>query len=213
MSPSTWTRPKLTLTAQYFEQMPRHPYREHVGHQWSESVSPPPYNAVQYEYPTHLQPMPTAMPPSAFHQHHHQRFPDAGDYLRQQLNLPPGSTVNLWSVPEPTNGEKPSIPLPMLIKLAIYGSERKRLTLQEIYTAVEQRFTWFREHSNDVAWKVRFRRVYFFALFYSRMSAVIIEFDPTQPVTEQGVQEQSATCDGAGQGELLGAGRLAGRGV
>ncbi|KAJ6553614.1 hypothetical protein DFH09DRAFT_1366218 [Mycena vulgaris] len=81
------------------------------------------------------------MAPSAFQ--HTSRFPDAGDYLRQQLNLPPNAPVNLWSVPEPAGGEKPSIPLPMLIKLAIY----------EIYTELASRFKWFNEHNQDQAWK------------------------------------------------------------
>ncbi|KAJ7692123.1 hypothetical protein B0H17DRAFT_934308, partial [Mycena rosella] len=92
------------------------------------------------------------MPPSAF-QHSSSRYPDAGDYLRHQLNLPQGAVVNLWSVPEPAGGEKPSIPLPMLIKLAIYGSDKKRLTLQEIYLELIKRFQWFREHSQEQAWK------------------------------------------------------------
>ncbi|KAJ7146750.1 hypothetical protein C8R44DRAFT_601204, partial [Mycena epipterygia] len=91
------------------------------------------------------------MPPSAFQQT--SRFPDAGDYLRQQLNLPPNAPVSLWSVPEPSGGEKPNIPLPMLIKLAIYGSQKKRLTLQEIYAELCARFQWFRDHNTDAAWK------------------------------------------------------------
>ncbi|KAJ7470753.1 hypothetical protein FB451DRAFT_1037323, partial [Mycena latifolia] len=84
---------------------------------------------------------------------HSSKYPDSGDYLRRQLNLPPGVPVNLWSVPEPADGEKPSIPLPMLIKLAIYGSKEKRLTLQEIYGELAQRFQWFREHNHEQAWK------------------------------------------------------------
>ncbi|KAJ6577970.1 hypothetical protein B0H19DRAFT_932648, partial [Mycena capillaripes] len=95
--------------------------------------------------------MPTALPPSAFQQA--SRFPDAGDYLRGQLNLPPGAAVSLWCLPEPAGGEKPTIPLPMLIKLAIYGSAKKRLTLQEIYQEIAGRFTWFREHFDDQAWR------------------------------------------------------------
>ncbi|KAJ7875453.1 hypothetical protein B0H13DRAFT_2056630 [Mycena leptocephala] len=69
--------------------------------------------------------MPTAMPPSAFMQS--SRYPDAGEYLRGQLNLP--------STAPSICGGKPTIPLPMLIKLAIYA------------------FTWFRENQHDQAWK------------------------------------------------------------
>ncbi|KAJ7505606.1 hypothetical protein B0H11DRAFT_352892 [Mycena galericulata] len=96
--------------------------------------------------------MPTALPPSAFLSTP-TRYPDAGPYLRQQLNLPPNAVVNLWSIPDPASGEKPTIPLPMLIKLAIYGSEKKKLTLQEIYTELAKRFQWFREHQHENAWK------------------------------------------------------------
>ncbi|KAJ7809485.1 hypothetical protein B0H14DRAFT_2379709, partial [Mycena olivaceomarginata] len=42
----------------------------------------------------------------------------------------------------------------MLIKLAIYGSPKKRLTLQEIYQELATRFQWFRENQHDQAWKV-----------------------------------------------------------
>ncbi|KAJ7082943.1 hypothetical protein B0H15DRAFT_435491 [Mycena belliarum] len=126
-------------------------YRQHLVEEQYPG-SPPPYYDDNSFYPGTGANMPTAMPPSAFQQHT-SRYPDAGDYLRQQLNLPQGARVDLWSVPEPSGGEKPSIPLPMLIKLAIYGSEKKRLTLQEIYQELARRFTWFREHNHDQAWK------------------------------------------------------------
>ncbi|KAG6329022.1 hypothetical protein ID866_10067 [Astraeus odoratus] len=80
-------------------------------------------------------------------------FPDAGPYLRQQLGLAAHEPINLWSLPDPPPGEKPNQPYPMLIKLAIYGSESKQLTLQEIYNELEKRFAWFREHRNERAWK------------------------------------------------------------
>ncbi|KAF7375585.1 Winged helix DNA-binding domain-containing protein [Mycena sanguinolenta] len=105
----------------------------------------------QYYAPPSGAPIPTAMPPSAFHET--SRFPDAGDYLRNQLNLPPGGPVNLWSLPEPPNGQKPAFSIPVLIKFAIYGSPRKRLTLQEICGELCNRFTWFREHQHERAWK------------------------------------------------------------
>lgn len=82
------------------------------------------------------------------------RFPDAGPYLRQQLGLAPHDPVSLWSLPDPPPGEKPNQPYPMLIKLAIYGSTTRQLTLQDIYNELEKRFTWFREHRNERAWKV-----------------------------------------------------------
>ncbi|KAF9790807.1 hypothetical protein BJ322DRAFT_999001, partial [Thelephora terrestris] len=60
--------------------------------------------------------------------------------------------INLDVLDNPPPGEKPNYPYPTLIKLAIYGSPRKRLTLQEIYHALESRFDWFKD-SNDTAWK------------------------------------------------------------
>ena len=61
--------------------------------------------------------------------------------------------INLDVLDDPPAGEKPNYPYPTLIKLAIYGSPRKRLTLQEIYQALEGRFAWFK-NSTDAAWKV-----------------------------------------------------------
>lgn len=78
--------------------------------------------------------------------------PDTEEYLRQQLDIRPYQPVNLWALPDPPPGQKPSQPLPVLIKLAIHGSPKKKLTLREIYLALEERFVWFRETS-DKAWK------------------------------------------------------------
>lgn len=79
---------------------------------------------------------------------------DPESRLRQFLRLRSDEEVSLRSLPDPPNGAKPNYPYPTLIQLAIQGSPQKRLTLQEIYTALEQRFQWFREHSNDKAWQV-----------------------------------------------------------
>ena len=81
-------------------------------------------------------------------------YPDAGDYLRHQLGLPPGEPVNLNCLPDPPANRKPSQPLPVLIKLAIYGSPQKKLTLKGIYEAIENRFEFFK-NDNSGAWKVR----------------------------------------------------------
>ncbi|KAJ7765821.1 hypothetical protein DFH07DRAFT_690882, partial [Mycena maculata] len=99
------------------------------------------------------------------------------DYIRQQLNLPPNAPVNLWSIPDSPTGEKPSIPLPMLIKLAIYGSPKKRLTLQEIYMELVKRFRWFREHQQESAWKNSIRHNLSLNLVFKSMQ---------RPVTEPG---------------------------
>ncbi|KAF8207033.1 hypothetical protein K438DRAFT_420495 [Mycena galopus ATCC 62051] len=70
-------------------------------------------------------------------------FPDAGDHLRKTVGILPDVPISLWAVTDPPNGERPHLPLPMLIQLAIYGSEQKSLTLQEIYRAIATRFKYF----------------------------------------------------------------------
>jgi len=75
-------------------------------------------------------------------------------HLRALLGCPPGAPVGLNALADPPPGEKPNYPLPTLIKLAIYGSPRRRLTLQEIYQALEDRFEWFRQRTDELSWKV-----------------------------------------------------------
>ena len=80
-------------------------------------------------------------------------------HLRALLGCPPGAPVGLDALADPLPGEKPNYPLPTLIKLAIYGSPRRRLTLQEIYQALEDRFVWFRQRTDELSWKVRIIRI------------------------------------------------------
>lgn len=79
-------------------------------------------------------------------------------HLRALLGCPPGAPVGLDALADPPPGEKPNYPLPTLIKLAIYGSPKRRLTLQEIYQALEDRFEWFRQRTDELSWKVREQR-------------------------------------------------------
>lgn len=118
--------------------------------------------------PTHSQSLPGSGSSSAYNSqdvsppsggHHPSAFvntaptyPDAGDYLRRQLSMPSGHPVSLASLDDPLPGQKPTQSLPILVKLAIYGSPKKRLTLQEIYQAIEQRFEWYRDPGNK-SWK------------------------------------------------------------
>ncbi|KAI0091232.1 hypothetical protein BDY19DRAFT_886731, partial [Irpex rosettiformis] len=69
------------------------------------------------------------------------------------LGLGPEDEVSLNALADPPQGEKPNYPYPTLIKLAIHGSRNKRLTLQGIYHALEYRFEWYRENSEDTSWK------------------------------------------------------------
>ena len=74
--------------------------------------------------------------------------------LRELLGFGPDEEVSLNSISNPPNGEKPGYPYPTLIKLAIYGSPHKRLTLQEIYQSLTERFDWFRNNIDEKAWQV-----------------------------------------------------------
>ncbi|KAJ7082883.1 hypothetical protein B0H15DRAFT_785330, partial [Mycena belliarum] len=92
-----------------------------------------------------------ALPPSAFQ--NVPRIVEPGEYFRSRLNLPRDVPVSLWSVPDTADGQRPSLPLPLLAQLAIYGSEEKRLSLQGIYSALVSRFTYFRDNAWDSKWK------------------------------------------------------------
>ena len=82
------------------------------------------------------------------------KIPDPGDNLRELFGLADrNQVISLDVINKPPLGEKPNYPYPTLIKLAIYGSPGKRLTLQEICHALETKFDWF-QNSDDTAWKV-----------------------------------------------------------
>jgi hypothetical protein len=91
-------------------------------------------------------------------------------HLRALLGCPPGAPVGLNALADPPPGEKPNYPLPTLIKLAIYGSPRRRLTLQEIYQALEDRFEWFRQRTDELSWKVRVQRFHSYLLVLEKGS-------------------------------------------
>ncbi|KAF9061796.1 fork head domain-containing protein [Rhodocollybia butyracea] len=71
-------------------------------------------------------------------------LPDAGPTLRSAYHIPPGIPINLHVIPDPPPGKKPDAQLETLVQLAIYGSARRKLTLQEIYSAIEDRFEYYR---------------------------------------------------------------------
>lgn len=80
-------------------------------------------------------------------------IPDSTPHVRDMLGLKPDQDVTLHALADPPPGEKPTYPYPLLIQLAILGSPKKRLTLAEIYSAIEDRFDWFKRTS-DKAWQV-----------------------------------------------------------
>ncbi|KAJ6579174.1 hypothetical protein DFH09DRAFT_913535 [Mycena vulgaris] len=75
------------------------------------------------------------------------------DYLRRQLDIPPDIPVDLLCIEEPTDGERPPQHLTTLLKLAIYGSKEKMLTVRDIYQALVDRFAWFKNNECDAKWK------------------------------------------------------------
>lgn len=61
------------------------------------------------------------------------------DYLRQTLGIPLHKPVTLYSLPaDPRGPNKPSITT--LARLAIWGSSQRKLTLHQIFQAVEERY-------------------------------------------------------------------------
>lgn len=79
---------------------------------------------------------------------------DPGEYLRLKLNLQIGEPINLWSLPDPEPGARPPHSYPLLVRLAIYGSPNKRMTLKEIYAAIEERFEWYKKQPKNAPWRV-----------------------------------------------------------
>lgn len=95
-----------------------------------------------------------ALPPGAFYGPH--SFPDAGNHLRIAVGIPLDLPVALESLLDPPAGARPTLPLRLLIGLAIYGSEQKSLTLQGIFDALAARFEYFREQDSagHPSWRV-----------------------------------------------------------
>ncbi|KAF8512514.1 hypothetical protein JB92DRAFT_2723201, partial [Gautieria morchelliformis] len=60
--------------------------------------------------------------------------------------------IGLNSLVDGERGDRPSYPIPTIIKCAILGSPRERLTLSEIYAAMEERFLYYK-HSNKNSWR------------------------------------------------------------
>ena len=125
-------------------------------------------------------------------------------HLRALLGCPPGAPVGLNALADPPPGEKPNYPLPTLIKLAIYGSPRRRLTLQEIYQALEDRFEWFRQRTDKLSWKVRVQRFLFcFVGFWRKDRDRVLELHSAQSVPPKVLLESPTAHHGTRQGQLL----------
>ncbi|KAH9838641.1 uncharacterized protein C8Q71DRAFT_705504, partial [Rhodofomes roseus] len=88
-------------------------------------------------------------------------------------------------------GEKPNYPYPTLIRAAILGSPRRALTLQGIYSALEDRFEWFRTHRNDKAWQNSIRHNLSLNKLFRRVA---------KPITEPGKGSYWTVDFAAGEG-------------
>ncbi|RDB25875.1 Forkhead box protein I1 [Hypsizygus marmoreus] len=74
------------------------------------------------------------------------------EWLRSVTNIPEGMPVNLWSLPGLPPNQRPALAQRYLAALAIWGSEKKRLTLKAIYAAISARFPAFND-PNDKSWQ------------------------------------------------------------
>lgn len=74
--------------------------------------------------------------------------------IHSYFGFKPEIPICLDSLEDPPPGQKPAYTYAMLVKLAIWSSPQRQLTLSGIYEALEQRFSWFRECENPNAWKV-----------------------------------------------------------
>ncbi|KAF8511975.1 hypothetical protein JB92DRAFT_347311 [Gautieria morchelliformis] len=78
--------------------------------------------------------------------HHQAQFADLATQRDEQRR------VCLNSLVDGEPGDRPSYPIPTIIKCAILGSPREQLTLSEIYTAMEERFLFYK-CSDKKSWR------------------------------------------------------------
>jgi len=79
-------------------------------------------------------------------------------YLRAELrakgvDIPEHVPLNLDALEDTEDGSKPPYDLGILLRLAIWGSERRMMLLSEMKSAIEKRFAWYRGQNDR--WKVR----------------------------------------------------------
>ena len=118
------------------------------------------------------------------------------EYLRRTLAIPPHMQLNLSSLPDEPHGTK-NPKISDLIKLAIWGSPGHKLTLRQIYTAIEERYPSYKA-ATDKPWQVRRalrvveRRPYYASAIH-----------PAQPVAQSDVHPHGAPCQSPWKGVLL----------
>ncbi|KLO11546.1 winged helix DNA-binding domain-containing protein, partial [Schizopora paradoxa] len=77
--------------------------------------------------------------------------------LHDLFGLDPGVEISLEALKDPAPGQKPEYTYPTLMKVAIWSSPKRMLTLNEIYDALEKRFPYFKECPNPNSWKTSLR--------------------------------------------------------
>ncbi|KAL7279138.1 hypothetical protein ACG7TL_006978 [Trametes sanguinea] len=102
-------------------------------------------------------------------------YQTSDDEIRRYLGLGPGEPLSLDALADPPPGQRPGQSIPILSQLAILGSPNKRLTLQEIYVALEHRFEWFRNNRHDKSWQNSIRHNLSLYKCFRRMSKPITE--------------------------------------
>ena len=85
--------------------------------------------------------------------------PEAEGRLRRAHNLASSVSLTMSGLPEPAAGKRPPQSYNLLVQLAIWESPERRLTLQEIYGSISNRFEYYREMSEERKrrWQVRSR--------------------------------------------------------
>lgn len=112
-------------------------------------------------------------------------YPQAPSEAPQQVDPATAAdqTISLWDLQDPAEGleARPHYPLATLIRYAILGSEIGRLTLQEIYEAIEERYEFFRTAGKGWKNSVSYNRPLLSA------SSLFLRFDSgaPQPFSEQ----------------------------
>lgn len=122
-----------------------HQFANPIGSSYSRSSSYPPSTISSHSshYPLTLNP--TELDTSN----------EAVDrFLRNKWSIPPDQPVDLSIIADPLDGSRPQQTLQQLVELAIISSPSRKLSLQEIYAVLIERFTWFRENSKSEHWKV-----------------------------------------------------------
>ncbi|KAI5119529.1 hypothetical protein M0805_002551 [Coniferiporia weirii] len=99
-----------------------------------------------------------ALVPASFHDSDEEDIENHIPFdIHQYFGLSPGTPICLDSLADPTPGQKPAYTYATLVKLAIWSSPQRRLTLSGIYQALQNRFEWFKDCENPNAWKTSIR--------------------------------------------------------